>query len=58
MPLQSLNLLKGVPVCTTKGEHTRESNFVTDIGDGLMKEGLRPTVNWFQDHLREIGEIP
>ena len=43
IPELIINCLKGVPVRTTKGEQTREFNYVTDIVDGLVRAGLHPT---------------
>ncbi len=37
-----LNCLRGAPVRTTKGEQTREFNYVTDIVDGLIMAALYP----------------
>ncbi len=42
IPELIINCLKGMPVRTTKGEQTREFNFVTDICDGLIKAALHP----------------
>ncbi|MCC7375287.1 MAG: GDP-mannose 4,6-dehydratase [Verrucomicrobiales bacterium] len=42
IPELIINCLKGVPVRTTKGEQTREFNYVTDIVDGLVRAGLHP----------------
>ncbi|MBX3745402.1 MAG: GDP-mannose 4,6-dehydratase [Verrucomicrobiae bacterium] len=34
--------LRGIPVRTTRGEQTREFNYVTDIVDGLVRAALHP----------------
>ncbi|MCC6231730.1 MAG: GDP-mannose 4,6-dehydratase [Verrucomicrobiales bacterium] len=40
IPELILNCLRGIPVRTTKGEQTREFNYVSDIVDGLVKAAL------------------
>lgn len=40
IPELIINCLRGLPVRTTKGEQTREFNYVTDIVDGLIRAGL------------------
>lgn len=42
IPELIVNCLRGVPVRTTKGEQTREFNYVTDIVDGLIRAALHP----------------
>ncbi len=42
IPELILNCLRGIPVRTTKGEQTREFNYVSDIVDGLVKAALHP----------------
>lgn len=40
IPELIINCLKGKPILTTKGEQTREFNYVSDIVDGLIKAAL------------------
>jgi UDP-glucose 4-epimerase len=40
IPELIINCLRGVPVRTTKGEQTREFNYVSDIVDGLIRAAL------------------
>jgi len=42
IPELILNCLRGNPIRTTRGEQTREFNFVTDIVDGLVRAALHP----------------
>jgi nucleoside-diphosphate-sugar epimerase len=42
IPELIINCLRGVPVRTTKGEQTREFNYVSDIVDGLIRAALHP----------------
>lgn len=42
IPELILNCLRGSPVRTTKGEQTREFNYVSDIVDGLIRAALHP----------------
>lgn len=42
IPELIIKCLRGEPVRTTKGEQTREFNFVTDIVDGLIKAANHP----------------
>ncbi len=42
IPELILNCLRGVPVRTTRGEQTREFNYVTDIVDGIVRAALHP----------------
>lgn len=40
IPELIINCLKGKPILTTKGDQTREFNYVSDIVDGLIKAAL------------------
>lgn len=42
IPELIINCLKGKPILTTKGEQTREFNYVSDIVDGLIKAAIHP----------------
>jgi nucleoside-diphosphate-sugar epimerase len=42
IPELIINCLKGAPVRTTRGEQTREFNYVSDVVDGLVRAALHP----------------
>jgi nucleoside-diphosphate-sugar epimerase len=42
IPELIINCLKGLPIRTTKGEQTREFNYVDDIVEGLIRAALHP----------------